>query len=308
MAPSKQCEVQKQTFAEFSKQMPDDDNVFLERSIYDQVMTLASETPDTSYEDIDLPSEAGNYRGPGKWVRPLQASKDHVLLFLHGGGFSFGSLSSHRKLCAHLARSCNALALMVDYRLTPEAAYPAALDDCVAAYKYLLDQGFKAENIVTIGDSCGGGLATSVPLRAMREGLPLPGAAVALSPWTDLVCKDSESYRTNAENDELSPPNKLAERYCKGGAKPDDPLLSPIYTDMEELRKLPPHWISCAGHDVLLNDGTRMAERLEKAGVEVVLKVHEGQQHVFEFMAGKAAESDESIRDIGKWVRSKIGS
>lgn len=291
--------------------MPEDDNAFLARVVYDQLTTIACEASDVTYEDISLPSEAGNYRGPAKWVKPLQASKDRVLLFMHGGGYNFGSLTSHRMLCAHLAKACNSLALMVDYRLTPEAPYPAALDDCVAAYKWLLDQGFRAENIVTIGDSCGGGLATTVPLKAIRDGLPRPGAAVAMSPWTDMVGQDSESLKANAQNDALSTTEgigKLAKRYCQGGASFDDPLISPIYIDETELKKLPPHWISCAGYDLLLNDGTRMAEKLDKAGVEVVLKIHEGQQHVMEFMTSTAPESDQSIKDIGQWVRKKIGS
>ncbi|KAK4545792.1 hypothetical protein LTR36_002746 [Oleoguttula mirabilis] len=308
MAPSKESEALGNLFQMFSEQMPQDNNPFLARIVYDQLTTVASEATEVTYEDVKLP---GNYRGPAKWVKPLHASKDHVLLFMHGGGYNFGSLTSHRMLCAHLAKASNCVALMVDYRLTPEFPYPAALDDCVAAYKWLLDQGYKAENIVTIGDSCGGGLATTVPLKAMRDGLPRPGAAVAMSPWTDKVGKDSESMKTNVQNDILSTPEgtaMLAKRYCHGGAKLDDPLISPIYADEAETKKLPPHWISCAGCDLLLNDGTRMAEKLKKAGVEVVLQVHEGQQHVMEFMAGTAPESDQSIKDIGQWVQKTVGS
>jgi len=315
MAPSKESGALKAIFTTFAAKMPQDGNPYLQRVIYDQLQNVASEAPDVTYEDISLPGyESGEkYRGPAKWVKPHNGSKSHILLFMHGGGYSFGSLNSHRKMCAHFATSCNALALMVDYRMTPEHAYPAAIDDCVSAYKYLLDQGFKPENVVMIGDSCGGGLATTVPLKAAREGLPKPGASVALSPWTDCANATSESIKSNAQNDALSAQESidlLAERYVDAaGASRQDPLISPIYAEEAELKRAcPPHWFSCAGHDMLLNDGTRMAKRLEKAGVEVVLKIYEGQQHVFEFMAGKAPEVDQSISEVGEWVRKKIGS
>lgn len=309
MAPSKESEYLVKTFKQIVEKGPPDNDPFKQRANYDTLQQAATEPPEITYEDVDLP---GPSRGPARWVRPLNASKKHVIVFMHGGGYSFGSLDSHRKVCAHFARACNAWALMVDYRMTPEHPYPAAINDCVAAYKWLLDQGFEAKHIVTMGDSCGGGLATAVPLKAISEDLPAPGAAVALSPWYDAVGQDSESIRTNAKNDVLSTPETLAllrERYVTAaGADPRDPFISPIYASDTELSKMPPHWISCAGHDALLNDGTRMAEKLDKAGVETVLKVHESMQHVFEFMAGRAPESTQSVKEIGEWVRKKIGS
>ena len=196
---------------------------------------------------------------------------------------------------------------MVDYRLTPEHPYPAPLDDCVAAYKWLLDQGFDAAHIVTAGDSCGGGLSTSVPLAVMQKGWPKPGCAVSLSPWYDLT-NSGETMKTNEQNDVLNTTdfvNMLADRYTKGGASRKDPLISPLFAD---LKGLPPHWISCAGYDQLRDNGERLADKAKAQGVEVVLEVHEGQQHVMEFMAGKAPEADGSIKRIGEWVRQKIGS
>lgn len=227
---------------------------------------------------------------------------------MHGGGFSFGSSNGHRKLTAHLAKAANVPALSVDYRMAPKYPYPTPLNDCMNAYQWLLDQGYPAQNIVVAGDSCGGGLSASVPLAAIQRGLPVPGAAVSLSPWYDLT-NSGESFKTNETNDVLS--NKdfvdmLAERYTAGDKSLlKDPLVSPLFGD---LKGLPPTWISAAGHDALLDNATRFADKAKEAGVDVVLEVHEGQQHVFELMVGTAPEADKSVKDIGEWVRKKIGS
>lgn len=212
-------------------------------------------------------------------------------------------------MAAHLAKACNCTALSVDYRRSPEHTFPAAHDDCVAAYEFLLKQGFEAKNVITAGDSCGGGLSTTVPLAAAQRDLPVPGLAVSISPWYDMT-GSGESMTTNEDNDVLNTKEfvaKLAKRYA-----PYDPLknelLSPIFAEDALLAKLPPHWISAGGYDMLCDNATRFADRLKGAGVEVVLQVHEGQQHVMEFMAGKAPEADESIKNIGEWVRKKTGS
>ena len=301
MAPSKESQALAELFKGFAANFPPDGDPYLARCIYDQVHKVASEASGVSYEDIVADGL------PCKWIRPQGASTNHVVLFMHGGGYSFGSPNGHRKLAAHLAKACNCIALSVDYRLTPEHPYPASLDDCVAAYRWLLDQGFPATNIVTAGDSCGGSLATCVPLAAMKGGLPKPAAAVSLSPSYDLT-GGGESIKTNAKNDVLQTEefiDMLAERYTAGAVSRTDPLVSPTFADLKDL---PPHWISCGGYDMLRDQGVDFGEKARKAGVEVVVEVHEGQQHVMEFMAGKAPEADESIRRIGEWVRKKIGS
>jgi len=223
-------------------------------------------------------------------------------------GLTFGSPQSHRKMAAHLAKAYNCVALSIDYRLSPEHRFPAAIDDGVNAYKFLLDSGFKPELVVTMGDSCGGHLATSVPISARAKGLPVPACAVALSPWYNLTHK-GPTTKLNAQNDMLSTDATLsgmAESFIRDtGARLDDPLVSPLYADV---KGLPPHWLSIAGHDMLKSGGDEMAEKMRKEGVEVVCEVHEGMQHVFEFMAGRAPEADRSIRMIGEWVKEKIGS
>lgn len=300
MAPSKESGALRDLFLEIGAAFPKDGNPYLSRVIYDQVHTAASEVPGVSYES----TVAGGR--PALWLRPKGASTQHVILFMHGGGYSFGSPNGHRKLAAHLAKACNCLALSVDYRLTPEVAFPVPVDDCIAAYKWLLDQGFQGKNVVTAGDSCGGSLSVTVPLGARQKGYPKNGAIVSLSPSYDHTCA-SDSMQENEENDVLnSKPfiDMLGDRYVAGGHSREDPMVSPIFADLKDL---PPMWISCAGYDMLRDDGTRMAQKAQDQGVDVVCEVHEGQQHVFEFMAGKAPEADESLRKIGEWVRKTIG-
>ena len=301
MAPSQQSKALAELFKQFGAAFPADGDPYLSRCIYDQVHTAASEATGVLYEDVTVADR------PCLWIRPQDASTKHVVLFMHGGGFSFGSPNGHRKLAAHLAKACNCVSLSVDYRLTPEHPFPAPLDDCVAAYKWLLDQGFEAAHIVTAGDSCGGALATTVSLAVMQRGLPKPGAAVSLSPWYDLT-HGGESFTTNKDNDVINSMEfveVIASRYVAGGTSRENPLVSPGFGDLKDL---PPHWISVAGYDMLRDQGVFVAEKAKKQGVEVVLEVHEGQQHVMELMAGKAPEADDSIRRIGEWVRKKIGS
>lgn len=306
MARSNESQAQSELFKTFVTSFSQArDITYLERAIYDQVHNLASEASGVSYEDISITKDI-----PCKWIRPEKASKEHCMLFMHGGGYSSGSPNGHRKMAAHLAKACNVQALSVDYRLTPETTYPASLEDCVTAYEWLLHQGFKPEHIITCGDSCGGGLSTAVSLITTQRGLPKPAAAVSLSPWYDLTMS-GESMRTNDQNDVLNSWSllmKLALKYAVGALDPKNPLVSPLFASEQQLKALPPHWISACGYDQLLDDAIRFAERAKKAGVDVVLEVHEGQQHVMEFMAGKAPEADESIRKIGEWVKAKIGS
>lgn len=279
------------------------DNVFVSRCIYDQVHQAAAECPSVSFTDTVL---AGTSI-PCKWARPPNAPADRVLLFFHGGAYGLGSPNAHRKLAAHLARACNAAALIVDYRLAPEHPYPAALDDCVAAYAWLLEHGFAPEHIVVAGDSSGGALAVSAPIAAAQKGHPMPRAAVALSPWCDLT-SSGPSLESNADKDAFQTKPFLqtfAERFA-GQTPLSDPFVSPLFSD--ELHAIPPTWVSCGDCDMLRDDGVRLAQKARRAGAEVVLEVHEGQQHVFEFMAGKAPEADESLRKIGEWVRGKIES
>lgn len=301
MAPSQESGALKELFKVFASQFPPDGNTFIERAVYDEVHQAALECADVTYESTTVADR------PAVWVKPEGASSNHALLFIHGGGFSFGSPNSHRKLTAHLAKSCNIPALSIDYRMTPEHPYPAALDDCVNAYRYLLAKGIPPKHIAVAGDSCGGGLSASVPLAAIKQGLPVPGASISLSPWYDLT-NSGPTFDSNEQNDVLNAKqfvNNLADKYTNGNEElKRNPLISPLFA--EDVSGLPPTWISAGGYDMLLDNAQRFAEKLRKAGVEVVLRVHEQQQHVMEFMAGNAPEADESLKDIGVWAKRKI--
>ena len=304
MAPSEESQKLTELFKTLAANFPQDGNSFLERCVYDQVHRAGKECPGVSYEDITIPN------GPAcKWVRPDNAAAGNAMLFMHGGGFSFGSPNGHRMLTAHLAKACACVALSVDYRLAPQHPYPAPLDDCMTAYQFLLDQGYAPSKIALAGDSCGGGLVTSVPLAAMQRKLPSPAASISLSPLYD-VAATGGTMDSNEENDVLNTKPfcaMLADRYTRSKSELKvDPLVSPLFASPEQARQLPPHWISVAGYDMLRDHGERMAEKLKQAGVEVKLEVHDGQQHVFEFMAGNAPEADDSIGRIGKWVRAKL--
>jgi len=199
----------------------------------------------------------------------------------------------------------------VHYRLSPEHKFPAALDDCVAAYQYLLSAGYQPSKIVVAGDSCGGGLSASVPLATIKRGLPIPGASISLSPWYDLTTQEGGTMESNKEHDLINTApfvKMLSDRYVEGsGAEKSDPLVSPLFASDEDTKQLPPTWISVAGYDMLRDHGERMADKLRGAGVEVVIEVQEQQQHVMEFMAGNAPEANGSIERIAEWVRKKVG-
>ena len=299
--------------SDLGSKFPGDGNPFLQRCIYDQVHRAGAECPNVTLRDARIRSDraSGGFIG-GIGFQPVGANAEsgRAILFMHGGGYTFGSPNGHRKLTAHLAFACNCTALSVDYRMSPEHKFPAALDDCVAGYKHLLELGFN--KIVVAGDSCGGGLSTAVPLALARQGLPMPVASVSLSPWYDKTTVEGGTMDSNEEVDVLNAKpfiTMLAERYVDdSGSNRDYPLISPLHASDEELAKMPPHWISCAGCDMLCDHGTRMGERLKKVGVEAAVEVHEGLQHVFEFGVGKVPEADKSIKDIGVWVKQKFGS
>lgn len=309
MAPSPESRKLGELFKWISANFPTDGNQELERLCYGRVREAGTEASGVSISD--LVSSAAGLKVPGKWFTPEGTnSSKHVVLFCHGGGFSFGSCDSHRKLTAHLAKACGCPALSVDYRLAPENKYPAALDDCVAGYQHLLDQGYDAAKIIVAGDSVGGCLSAAVPLAAMRRGLPVMGASVALSPLYDQSTVEGGTMVSNKDKDFINTAEfvtLLGDRYLGGtGASRTDSTVSPLFASDDELKRMPPTWISIAGDDMLRDHGERMAAKLKKAGVDVVSVVQEGQQHVMEFMVGRAPEADESISDIATWVKSKV--
>ncbi len=238
---------------------------------------------------------------PAEWVRPEATRVDHVVLYLHGGGYVLGSPRTHRLLVARLARACDAQGLTVDYRLGPEHPYPAAVDDAVASYRWLLETGVAPGKIVIAGDSAGGGL-TAAALVALRDaGIPLPAAAVCISPWTDLTLT-APSMSSKAASDPMVSRETLApmaEAYLHG-ADPATPLASPVFA---ELAGLPPLLIHVGGREVLLDDATRLAERARAAGVAVTLEAWDEMIHVWHAFSPIIPEADDAVAKIGTFVR-----
>jgi epsilon-lactone hydrolase len=225
---------------------------------------------------------------------------------MHGGGFVGSSMYSHRKLFGHLAKAAGVRALVFDYRLTPEHTHPAQVDDAIAAYRWLLDQGIDAGQIAFTGDSSGGGLAITTQLRARELGLPLPAAAMPFSPWFDMELI-GESYESNREKDACfyrEVVQGLVDMFLGEDGNLRDPLANPFYAD---LRGLPPIYIQAGGDETLLDDSRRFAELAENAGVDVRLEVFPEQQHTFQMAAGRAPEADDGIRKLAEWVRPKLG-
>ena len=251
-----------------------------------------------------LETEAGGR--PAMWAVPKRSAGDRVLLCLHGGGFVGGSIYTHRKMFGHLAKAVGARALLVGYRLLPEGVYPAPALDAVAAYRWLLDQGITADRNALAGDSAGGWLAITTQLRAREQGLPLPAAALLISPWVDTEVS-GESYVTNAGKDPFFSRELvlgLAGSFLGEASDPRDPLANPLYADLSGLG---PVYIQAGGDETLLDDARRLEEHAAKAGVDARLDIFPGMLHTFQMAAGRAPEADDAIGRMADWVRPRLG-
>jgi acetyl esterase/lipase len=242
---------------------------------------------------------------PALWAVPKGSAEDRVILCLHGGGFITGSIYTHRKLFAHLAKAVGARALLAEYRLTPEHSHPAPLEDTTTAYRWLLDQGIEAGHMAIAGDSSGGGLTLTTTLRARELGLPTPAALLLISPWVDMAVS-SDTYESNRETEAFFYQEVVQElaRLFLAGTDPKDPWVSPLYAD---LAGLAPTSIQVGGDETLLGESLRLAEKMREAGVDVQLEVFPDQQHTFQMAAGYAPESDDAIQKLAVWVRPKLG-
>jgi acetyl esterase/lipase len=240
---------------------------------------------------------------PAEWVTPPGVGDGRVLLYLHGGGYQIGSPATLRHMIALLAGATQGRALSVGYRLAPEHPFPAAVDDVLAAYRWLLAGGTDPATITIAGDSAGGGLALATLVALRDAGDPMPAAAVLLSPWTDLALT-GESLRTRADVDVMLKPGNMHETagLYLAGQDPRHPYASPLYADMSGL---PPLLIHVGDAEVILDDSTRVAARAREAGVDVTLEVWDEMPHVFHAWAGLLPESDQAIERIGEWLRQR---
>jgi acetyl esterase/lipase len=274
-------------------------------SIDDQRARMAGAPPSaTAPEGVTVTETyAGGCRA--LWHDPQDCAADRVILYFHGGGYVLGSHTRTANSVSHIANAVGCRALNVDYRLAPEHPFPAAVDDAVSAYRWLLARGYEPAHIAVSGDSAGGGLALALLHALQGAGLPLPAAAVPMSPWADLE-QSGASMATHAEADLLVGADILkgmAGQYL-GEQDPRNPLASPLHGDF---RGLPPLYLQVGGDETLLDDSTRIAERARAAGVEVKLDVFPEMQHVFQNSAGNVPEADDAVARIGEWLRPKLG-
>ncbi|OQY34751.1 MAG: hypothetical protein B6I38_02100 [Anaerolineaceae bacterium 4572_5.1] len=239
---------------------------------------------------------------PAEWIDAPGADLG-VLLYLHGGGYALGSINTHRELIARLAHATRLRGLPLDYRLAPEHPFPAALEDAVKAYHWLLAQGIEPGQIFIAGDSAGGGLTLATLVKLREGGVPLPAGAVCLSPWTDLALTGA-SFQGKAKADPMLKPEGIRQYadYYTGEHSPTNPLISPLYADLEGL---PPLLIQVGSDEILLDDATRLAENAQKAGVNATLEVWDDMFHVFQ-ITPFLSETKQAVNHIAEFVARHI--
>jgi len=289
--------------------------------MYQQWVAGMAQNPDMSIDEIrrvfehwgDVTAEPGGVDYiettdspvPCLWAKPKMADPSRVLLCMHGGGYSFASMYSHRKMFAHVARAVGCAALIVDYRRSPEHPHPTPVNDCTDVYHWLLGQGIKPEHMALTGDSAGGALAITTLLCARARGLPLAAASVPMSPWLDMKLTGA-SLESNAERDYFVKRAMLETMtpVFLGGASPQDPLANPLYAD---LAGLPAFYLQTGTAETLLDDSRRFVAKVQAAGGEARLDLYPDMQHVFHMLAGTAPEADQAIADLAAWLRPRLG-
>jgi acetyl esterase/lipase len=236
-----------------------------------------------------------------EWIRPVPSTEAHTILYFHGGGYVAGTCQAHQAHVSKVVQGSGIRALLFEYRLAPEHPFPAALDDAIAAYRWLLAQGIRPGEIAFMGDSAGGGLALATLLALRDQGDPLPAAAVVLSPWTDLLCT-GDSYRSKLAAEPLAPTGSwtVFSDYYVAGNDARHPWISPLYGD---LRGLPPLRIYVGENEVLLDDSRRFAAKARQAGVAVTLTVGEGLFHCYPICAPLFPEATAAMVELCAFLR-----
>ena len=244
--------------------------------------------------------ELGTVRG--EWVG-VPAAHRHVL-YVHGGYYLAGQTQTYRTLAGRLAAGLGADVLLVEYRLAPEHPFPAGRDDVFDAYRAMLDAGADPGQLAVVGDSAGGGLVLALLLRARDEGVPLPAAAVLLSPWVDLSCSSGSVDRNDEADDMLSAAAlRRAARFYAGSADPSDPAVSPALAD---LHGLPPIFVTADESETLLDDALAVEERVRAAGGRCDLRRTTGLFHVWPVFVPVLPEARETVTEIVEFLDREL--
>jgi epsilon-lactone hydrolase len=238
-----------------------------------------------------------------EWLIPEGASNSKVVMYLHGGGYVSGSCSDHRGIISKFAKITGVATLLYEYRLAPEHPFPAAVEDSVRVYQWLLDAGYSPGNILFAGESAGGGLCLATLLALNERHLPMPVAAVAISPWTDLTCS-GESYRTK---NRVSPAPlnswNVFSHYYVGDDVATNPLISPLFGDPGGL---PPMLINAGMDDELYDDGEQFYLKAREAGVDVTFRPGVGMIHCYPLLAPMFREATEAMNEITTFIKKHL--
>jgi monoterpene epsilon-lactone hydrolase len=298
--PSQQIQIISQMLRERREQAPPDISFPESRAMFEQMVAAFPAPAGVSSKPVDAGGIAA------EWIAAEGADSERMIYWLHGGGYCIGSIDTHRALLGNISAASGARALAINYRLAPEDPFPAAVEDSVSAYLWLLSTGVDPVQVIIGGDSAGGGLAMATLVALREAGKLLPAGAVCISPWTDMTMS-GESVVSKAEADPMITAEGITRVRAAyvGTADPRSPLASPIYAD---LSGLPPLLIQVGQNEVLLDDSTRMADRAKAAGVDVTLEVWPDMIHVWHFFAAALPEAQQAIERIGEWARARAGA
>lgn len=275
------------------------DDIAATRAGYDAIGAVFPPADDVTLTPID----AGSV--PAEWSAAPGAAADAVLLYLHGGGYVLGSIASHRHLVTELGRVAGVRTLALDYRLAPEHPFPAAVEDALAGYRWLLAQGIAPGRIAVAGDSAGGGLTLALLLALKSEALPQPAAAVAISPWVDLAGTGASMIAKAAADPMVQKDGlmMMAAQYL-GGADAATPLASPLHGDLSGLAPL---FIQVGSEETLLDDAIRLAGAAGAAQVPVRLEVAPEMIHVWHYFHPMLGAARDAIASAGAFIAGHIG-
>jgi acetyl esterase/lipase len=283
-----------------SRPAPANQDVNEARARFEKMAAFLGGAPDAKCEKVD----GGGV--PAEWVSAPGCDPARAVLFLHGGGYAIGSINTHRRLAYDVSAASGARVLLIDYRLAPEHPFPAALDDATKAWRWLLKQGLSPDKMAIVGDSAGGGLTIATLVNLRDQKLGLPACAVAISPWVDLEGVGN-SLATRSAQDPMVQKEGLAwmARLYLAGKDARTPLAAPLHAD---LSGLPPVLVQVGTAETLLDDATRIAERLHAVGGEVKLAIWPNMLHVFPLFAPILSEGRDGCLEIGQFIRARTGA
>ncbi len=286
------------------KQLDNLEDVALFRENMAKADGLSAKTPDNvTVTPLSIPGATG-VSIPCEWLQMEEASTKPVLLYFHGGCYVFGGLNSHRDIAWRLAEAGDVRVLLVDYRLAPEHPFPAALEDSIECYRWLLAQGIAPDQIAIGGDSAGGGLSVATMVNIKNLGMPMPNCAILLSPWTDLSLS-GDSVKANASSDVMLTAGALKKTsgHYLGQSDHTAPLASPLFAD---LSGLPATFVQVSESEILLSDAQRLVTKIVDAGGEAKLETWPNMPHVWQILASRIPEGKAAIAKLGEFLKVRL--